>query len=256
MILLADNHCHISKEYFEEPLKEVERLSKESGLEYITVMGTEYDDDKSNIELKKSFPNQFLKIGVGLHPEEIIKLGKFVGHELERLKVLVKENSEQIDFIGEIGIDFTYPNSKDFKKEQIDALRFMCNLAIEYKKPVSIHARESFDEIMKVIDDVYSDSSTFNGFLHCFTGNFEQGMFFIEKGFKLGLGGIITYKKAEDLRKTVKELLDFYEDKDFNDLFGLETDTPYLSPEPHRSDKNSPENIKVIAKFIEDNILS
>lgn len=255
-ILLADNHCHISKEYFEDPKSELERLEKVSGLEYVTTMGTEYDDDKENLELKKNFNSKFLKIGVGLHPEEVIKLGKFVNHELERLEVLIKENAKNIDFIGEIGIDLTYPNSKEFKKEQIDAFKIMCKLAKELNKPVSIHARESFDEIMAVVDEVYQDNSKFNGFLHCFTGTFEQGMFFIEKGFKVGLGGIITYKKADDLRKTVKELLNFYEDKNFNDLFGLETDTPYLTPEPHRSEKNSPENIKIIAAFIKKNILN
>jgi len=109
---------------------------------------------------------------------------------------------------------------------------------------------------MEVVEEVFQDNSKFNGYLHCFTGTFEQGMFFIEKGFKLGIGGIITYKKADDLRKTVKDLLAFYEDKDFNDLFGLETDTPYLTPEPNRSEKNNPENIKLIAKYIEENILN
>ncbi len=79
-------------------------------------------------------------------------------------------------------------------------------------------------------------------------------MFFIEKGFKLGIGGIITYKKSEDLRSTVKQILEFYEDKDFNDIFGLETDAPYLTPEPIRSEKNKSDNVKIIAEYIEKSV--
>jgi TatD DNase family protein len=251
-ITLADNHCHISKESFESPLEEVKRLKKDSNLEYIVVMGTDYDNNLENLQLKEEFNDDFLKIGFGLHPEEVIKLARFSNHELERVKIQIQENKDKIDYIGEIGIDFTYPESKQYKKEQIKAFKEMCKLAKELEKPVSIHARESFEEVIEVVEEVFDDNSKFNGFLHCFTGTFEQGMFFIEKGFKLGLGGIVTYKSAQDLRQVVKELIEFYPDKDFNDLFGLETDTPYLSPEPVRSEKNNPENIKIIAEFVEN----
>jgi len=254
-IQLAENHCHISSEYFDDPMNEINDLEKSSGLKYIISMGVEYGNDKELIELKKKYKSEFFKIGIGLHPEEVIKLGKLASHEVERIKLLARDYSNFIDYIGEIGIDFTYPGSKELRHEQIETFREMCKLAVKLGKPVSIHARDSFDEIIQVIEEVYLENSRFNGYLHCFTGNFEQGMFFIERGFKLGLGGIITYKKSDELRKTVRDLIEFYSDKDFDDIFGLETDSPYLSPEPIRSERNSPRNIKIIAEYIEKNII-
>lgn len=253
-IIIADNHAHISKEYFEKPVEKIKELEKSSGLEYLAIMGIDYENNIENLEYKKLVGSDFLRIGLGLHPEAVISLGKLYKQELERIIKLIRVNKDQIDFIGEVGIDFFYPNSRDFENEQKLAFREFVRLSQELNIPMSIHARESFDEVMEIIDDEIQDDS-FHGFLHCFTGNFEQGMFFIEKGFKLGIGGIITYKKSAELRQTVKDLLAFYKDKNFNDLFGLETDTPYLSPEPIRSQSNSPENIKYIAEYIEKEIL-
>lgn len=256
-ILLADNHCHICTQYFDDPIKEIENLELESGLKYIISMGVEYDNDRELIELKKRYyKSSFFKIGIGLHPEEVIKLGKFVKYEVDRIKNLAKEHSNLIDYIGEIGMDFTYLGSRELKNEQIQVFWEMCNLAVDMKKPISIHARESFDEIIQVVEKIYKPSSGFNGYLHCFTGNFDQGIFFIERGFKLGLSGIITYKKSDNLRKTVKDLIKFYSDRNINDIFGLETDSPYLTPEPFRSHKNNPKNLKLIAEYIQKNIIS
>lgn len=250
-IQIADNHSHILKKYYENPLEELKSLT-ETDLEYVLSVGLDYDSNNELLELKKQFKSNFLRIGLGLHPEEIIQLGKYVNHELSRIEAQIRSNINEIDYIGEIGIDLYYSNSKGTKKEQIYAFTEMCRLAIEYQKPISIHARNSFEEIMQVIESLKFNPNRFNGFVHCFTGNFEQGMFFIERGFKLGISGVITYKSGEKLRNTVKELLKFYSNKEFNDIFGLETDSPYLSPEPIRSEKNSPRNIKLIAEFIEN----
>jgi TatD DNase family protein len=255
-IKLADHHAHIVKEYYDDPLSEVKRLFENGIIEHLVCVGTEFDSNKEILELSKKFNNKdFLKVGLGIHPEQVINLGNFSDQELGRVVKQINENIDLIDYIGEIGIDFSYPDSKKFKKEQIDTFKTLLKLAKENKKPVSIHARDAFEEIIEIVDEIGFDTEVFNGFLHCFTGDFEQGLFFIENGFKLGIGGIITYPKAENLRNTVKELLDFYSDKDFNDLFGLETDSPYLSPEPNRSEKNNPENVKIIADFIAKNIL-
>lgn len=254
-ITLADNHCHLSKEYYPENEKLLEELENNLELEYVISMGVNFDNNQELLELKKSYGKKFLKIGCGLHPEEVISLGKYYKQELDRVISQIRENVNQIDIIGEIGIDFYYPNSREFEKVQVDTFRSLIQLAKELNKPVSIHARESFDEIMKILDDEIENSDEFKGYLHCFTGNFEQGMFFIEKGFKLGIGGIVTYKSGTDLLSTIKELLEFYEDKEFDDMFGLETDAPYLTPNPlNRSEQNNPKNVEVIAEFLEEKL--
>lgn len=249
-MVLADHHCHISKEYFDNPLEEIESLKQDSGLEYICAMGVNYENDLEYLEYKRLLKDNFLKIGLGLHPSDVIELGRYSINEFERIEKLIRENIELVDYIGEIGIDFTYPDAEKFREEQVEVFKSFCKLAKSLKLAVSIHARNSISEVIQVVDEVYDDTEGFKGFWHCFTGTFEEGKFFIEKGFKLGINGIITFKKSEDLRKTIKDLLNFYIDKDFDDLFGLETDTPYLTPEPKRREKNSPRNIEIIKEAL------
>jgi TatD DNase family protein len=254
-MILADHHCHILKRYFESPISYLEKLKTDSDLKYIWSMGLDLESDLECLEYKKEFKDEFLKIGFGLHPSDIITKAKESGEaavleEFEEVKNLILENQDIIEFIGEIGIDFSYPNSRDYANLQTHVFKELLNLAKEIDKPVSIHCREAWDEVMNIIEEVEFNNEKFQGFLHSFTGDFEQGMFFIEAGFKLGLNGIITYKKSEDLRNTISELKDFYSDKKFDEIFGLETDAPYLTPEPNRADSNKPENIMVIAEFL------
>lgn len=251
---IADHHCHISKQYFENPLQEIKNLQADSGLEYVCVMGVDYDNDKENIVYKREFNNEFIRIGVGLHPSEIIELGKSSKHEFERIKLVILENVELVDYIGEIGIDFTYPDAEKYKSEQIEIFEQFCILGRELSKPVSIHARGAMKEVMEVVEKVF-DGSKFNGFLHCFTGNMDEARFFVKHGLKLGIGGIITFKKSEELRSVIKTIINENPDKSLDDLLGLETDTPYLSPEPIRSQPNNPRNIKIIADYITHNLI-
>jgi TatD DNase family protein len=251
-IVLADHHCHILKEYFEDPISEIKKLQEEGELEYICSMGIQLESDLENLEYKKKIDKKFFKIGIGLHPSDVIQFKGKALEEFEKVKQLILDNKSSLDFIGEIGIDFTYPDAEESRKEQIKIFREFCKLSKELKIPVSIHCRDAWDEIIQVIDEVAFNPELFNGYLHSFTGDFEQGMFFIENGFKLGLNGIVTFKKSEDLRDTIKEILEFYSDKDFNDLFGLETDTPYLTPEPIRSEKNHPKNIRLLKDYLEN----
>lgn len=247
---IADNHCHISKEYFEDPLQEIKNFENGTDLEYIAVMGVDYNNDEEYLGYKKELNSDFLRVGMGFHPSEIIACGEKSLEEFERIQKLIEDNRNFVDFIGEIGIDFTYPEAAKFRNEQITIFKNFLQLGKELEKPVSIHCREAWDEITESITEVEFDPEKFNGFIHCFTGDFEQGMFFIENGFKLGLNGIITFNKSQELRDVIKELISFYSDKSFDDLFGLETDTPHLTPEPIRREKNSPRNIRLINDFV------
>ncbi len=255
-IRLIDYHCHILKEYFEDPVLTLQELKDSGGLECVVSMGLEYESDCELLTLREEFTDPFLKIGVGLHPSEVIKLGSYARHEYGRIAQLIEERVHAIDYIGEIGIDFTYPDAEKYRDEQVQIFKELCVLARTMSKPVSIHARQAVQEVMEVIDAVGFTCEQVHGFLHSFTGTCDEGIFFLERGFRLGLNGIITFKKSEELRETVRNILDQYPEKQFNELFGLETDTPYLSPEPVRSKKNTPQHIKYIAEFINENILT
>jgi TatD DNase family protein len=250
-MILADNHCHISKEYFENPLEEIRALKSDSGLEYITIMGVDYNNDVENLEYKRQFNDPFLKVGIGLHPAEVIELGDLATQELARVLQLIVDNKDDIDYIGEIGIDYTYPNAEKFKEMQKTAFKQLCLMAHYMHKPVSIHARggNAMADVLEIIAEV-STPDRFNGYIHCFTGTFEDAEAFIQRGFKLGIGGIITFKKSDDLRETVQRIVRSFPGRQLDDLVGLETDTPYLSPEPNRSKTNNPRNIHVIADYV------
>lgn len=256
-MVLADHHCHISKEYFEDPVQEILDLQAENILEFISIMGVNVENNEEYLQYKTQINSSFLKIGCGLHPAEVIELGEKSKDIFEKVKNQILENKELIDFIGEIGIDFTYENAEKYREEQLFIFKEFCKLGKELGKPLSIHCREAWDEVINIINEVFSEHVEVwnNGCLHCFTGTFEQGILLIEHGFKLGLNGIITFKKSKDLRNVIKELLKKYPSKTFDDLFTLETDTPYLTPEPIRREKNNPRNIILIKKFLEENVL-
>ena len=126
---------------------------------------------------------------------------------------------------------------KTFQKEQEEAFRRQIAWAKELKLPIVIHARDAFDEIFEVVDDLHDDS--LSGVFHCFTGSLEQAMKIKEYGtFKIGLGGVLTFKKS-GLDEVVKEIP--------LDLLVLETDAPYLAPSPHRGKRNESSYLALVA---------
>jgi TatD DNase family protein len=172
-------------------------------------------------ELADAYPGQCLPM-IGLHPtsvdiefrEEIRKLKKFLGER-------------KYWGIGETGIDLYW--DRTFAKQQEESFTEHISLAREYKLPLIIHARNSFDELFRIMDDEIDDS--LKGIFHAFTGNIAEAKHIIEYGFKLGIGGIVTFKNA-GLDKIIKEI-------DLQHIV-LETDAPYLAPVPFRGKRNEP----------------
>ena len=141
--------------------------------------------------------------------------------------------------IGEIGIDLYW--TKTFLEEQTDAFRFQLSLAQQYKLPVVIHVRDSFDEVYAVLKDINDENLT--GVFHSFTGTIEQANLVIDMGFKIGVGGIITFKKS-GVDQVIKQI-------DPSHLI-LETDAPYLTPTPFRGKRNESSYLVYVAQKIAD----
>lgn len=250
-MLLADHHCHIFKEYYDDPISLLREC--ESDLEFVVSMGTDFDTNQEMLDLKKSFDSEILRIGIGYHPEEVIK--DFLNNDEEKSKKTlsqIKENSSKANYIGETGIDLFYENSDIALTKQIEVFEDLLELSMHVEMPVSIHCRNSTEQIITSIKKVLAKNSSkkLNGFLHCFTGNFEEGVFFIESGLRLGLGGIITFKKSTELVHELQKIRAYFSTKTLDELFGLETDAPFLTPEPIRSEKNKPLNVKFIDEFV------
>lgn len=225
--MFIDTHCHISKEYFDDIPNLIDNIVK-SGVNKVIVNGC---DMKSNFEVLELVEKYDIVYGaLGFHPTE---LDDFSDEQLIWLEKNI--NNKKIVAIGEIGLDYHYDNTDKVKQKEV--FEKQLQIASKYHKPVIVHSRDA-------INDTYNIISKYNviGSLHCFSSSKEMAERFIKLGFYIGIGGVCTYKNAKEIKEVIKAI-------DLEYII-LETDTPYLSPEPVRKEKNTPCNIPIIASYI------
>ncbi len=221
---MIDTHCHIFKEYYDNIDEIVDSMDG-----YMIVAGL---DDETNLEVVE-LVNRYKKVYgvIGIQPEEIDKL------TLNSYKIIEENiNNPKIVGIGEIGLDYYWDDSK--KKQQIEIFRNMLSIAEKYNKPVVIHSRDAIQDTYNII----SEYPTVKCVLHCYSSSLEMAKEFVKKGVMLGIGGVVTFKNSKKLVEVVKEI-------PLENLL-LETDSPYLSPEPYRGKQNKPNNVMLVAKKI------
>jgi len=226
---MIDTHCHITSGDFDNIPELIENILN-SGVEKIIVNGC---DMKSNLEVLKLVRKYDLVYGaIGFHPTELDDYND------ECLKWLIKHvNDDKIVAIGEIGLDYHYENTD--KNKQIDVFKKQLEIANNFKKPVIIHTRDSIQDVYDILKNY-----KLKGSIHCFSGSLEMAKEFVKLGYYIGIGGVCTYKNA-------KNIINVIENIDMEYIL-LETDSPYLSPEPKRGLKNDSSNIPIIAKKIAD----
>lgn len=223
--MFIDTHCHIYEEYYED----IEEIMKEIEEENIILIinGVDKKSNQEVIELTNKYP--FVYGTLGFHPSEVDAVTDADFIELEaQLKL------DKIVGIGEIGLDYYWKD--DNKERQIEVFKKQLDIAQKYDYPVIIHNRESTEDIITILKDY-----NLKGIMHAFTKSYELAQLFIKMGYKIGIGGVLTFKNT-NLKETLKEL-------DIKDIV-LETDSPYLTPEPNRGKQNHPKYLKYIAKEI------
>lgn len=221
--MMVDTHCHLSYEDYEnldEVIKNMNGIMIASGC-----------DDKTNnivLELVNKYENVYGTIGI--HPEEIEGITpssfRFIEQNITNPKIVA---------IGEIGLDYYWV--KDNKEEQKELFEKQLDIATKYNKPIVVHSRDA-------VQDTYDILKKYNlkGSIHCFSSSLEMAKAFIKLGYKIGVGGTVTFKNSKKLQEIIKDI-------DMKDIL-LETDSPYLSPEPHRGKKNEPKNVYFVASKI------
>ena len=227
--MYIDTHCHVFSEYYDD-IEEIVRKCKENNVTKIIVSGC---DMKSNMEVLELVNKYDIIYGtIGFHPTELNDFREDYFDFLEKNIM-----NKKIVGIGEIGLDYHYEDTD--KNKQINVFTRQLEIAEKYNKPIVVHSRDS-------IQDTYNILSNYKlkGSIHCFSGSVEMAKLFTKLGYKLGVGGIITYKNAKNIKEVVKSI-------DLSYIL-LETDSPYLSPEPHRGTKNDPSNIPFIVEAIAD----
>ena len=233
-MIITDTHTHLYSEEFNQDRSEMMQRAILNGVTRFFIPAIDSNHTQSMYELEKNYPeNVFLMMG--LHPTYVKE------NYLEELAHVEKElASRKFYAIGEIGIDLYW--DKTFVEQQKIAFRHQLKLAKKNNLPVVIHSRNSFDEIFEIVDQ--ENDSSLRGVFHAFTGTFEQYQKIIEYGsFKVGIGGIVTYKNG-GLDKVVAKM-------NLTDII-LETDSPYLTPVPKRGQRNEGQNIVLIAQKISE----
>lgn len=228
-MLLTDTHSHLYAEQFSNDINDVMSRCLADGVGRIFLPNIDESSIEAMLALEELYPDTCFSM-MGLHPCS-------VNADFERQLSVVENWWKQRDFVamGEIGIDLYW--DKTFLSEQQEAFRRQIIWAKELGKPIVIHARESFDEIFEIVDELNDDR--LSGIFHCFTGTAEQAHKIIDYGnFWLGLGGVLTFKKA-GLDAVVKDI-------NLKHLV-LETDSPYLAPTPYRGKRNESSYVKLVA---------
>ncbi len=224
-----DTHTHLFSEKYEGQNSEVVKRALDSGIDKMVLPNIDLKSIQSMMDLSREYPKHCFPT-MGLHPCDVKEDYKKV---LSEMKKLFSEN--RFYAIGETGLDLYW--DKSTLSIQKEALRIQIEWAKVYQLPIIIHARESYDELFEVFDEMNDDR--LSGVFHCFTGNEEQAAKIIGYGnFWLGIGGVLTYKNS-GLDETVRYL-------DLDHLV-LETDSPYLSPAPHRGKTNESSYLHYIA---------
>ena len=218
-MVITDTHAHLYSEAFDEDRNEIINRAIEHGVTrfFIPAIDGSYYDRM--FALEKAFPENIFLMA-GLHPTHVKADYK---KELEIVKNQL--DSHRFYALGEIGMDLYW--DKTYVKEQKEAFLLQITWAKERALPIVIHCREAFDEIFEVLEQV-NDDRLF-GIFHCFTGNQQQAEKIINFGFKLGIGGVVTFKNG-GLDKFLAEIP--------IEHIVLETDSPYLAPTPFRGKRN------------------
>lgn len=228
--MFIDTHTHLFSDSFKEDRNEVVQKAIDAGITKMLLPNIDVASIHPTFDLAKQFPNNCFPM-MGLHPGSV---GANVESDLAIIKTALFQNS--CVAVGEIGMDLYW--DKTFIEEQKFAFKEQISWAKELKLPIVIHARDAFDEIFGIVDELNDESLT--GVFHCFTGNLEQANH-IKKygGFKLGIGGVVTYKKSE--------LPEVLKNTSLSELI-LETDSPYLPPVPFRGKRNESSYLLHIAE--------
>ena len=224
--MYIDTHCHISGEYYDDiDLLVSENLINKVGK--VIVCGCDKESIEESLKLVEKYDELYLTIGY--HPEFA---GRITDNDLVKLKEQLKSN--KIVGIGEIGLDYHYvQDNKELQKELFEK---QLKMAEELNLPIVVHSRDATKDTIDILKKY-----NLKGVIHCFSGSVESAQIYVSMGYKIGIGGVVTFKNS-NLYRVVENV--------GIDNIVLETDAPYLAPVPFRGQKNSSKYIPYIAEKV------
>lgn len=232
MAQIFESHAHYDAHQFDEDREILLNSMPENGVGTIVNICADWDSVTEVVDMAKEYP--FMYAAVGLHPDEVGDLNDV------RFEVLRKQcQKEKVVAIGEIGLDYYWDNeSHDVQKKWFVK---QLELAREFDLPVIIHSRDAAEDTLNIMKE---HAKGLRGVIHCFSYSKEMAEEYVKMGFYIGIGGVVTFKNGKKL-KEVAEVIPL-------EKILLETDCPYLAPEPYRGKRNSSLYIPQIAQAIAD----
>lgn len=231
--MIVDSHCHLDDSSFDEDRDQVIAAAREAGVGLVLTIGTGDGPPKFDcaIRLAERYPAVYATVGV--HPHDAVKAEAGTLDELERLA-----DHPKVLAVGEIGLDYHYDHSP--RDVQRRVFTEQMEMARQLQMPIVIHTREAWDDTMSLIEHHWK-SSGLGGIMHCFSGTAHQARQALDSGFHISFAGVVTFKRADELREAAAIVP--------LDRLLVETDAPFLTPEPYRKiRRNEPRFVIETAK--------
>lgn len=232
--MIFDTHAHYDDEAFDADRATLLASMQENGIGCIVNACAAIDGLEKTIALMEKYP--FMYGAVGVHPDDADQITPEV---LEKIRQLSRH--EKAVAIGEIGLDYYWHKEKEEHRIQQDMFRAQLDIAREEKLPFMVHSREAAEDTLNIVRE-YVKGGMFGGIIHCFSYGREIAREYLDMGLYLGIGGVVTFKNARKLKEVV-------EYAPLSQLV-LETDCPYLAPEPYRGKRNSSLNLPYVAQAV------
>ena len=227
--MIFDTHSHYDDKAFDEDRESLLVSLEENGIGNIVCVGADMKSSKAAMELAHSY--EFAYAAVGVHPSDTAPLTETDMEWLEQAS-----HDEKVVAIGEIGLDYYYDTHP--KELQRFWFRQQLRLAEETNLPVIIHSRDASQETF----DIIKASSVRRGSIHCYSGSAQMALDYVKMGFSIGVGGVVTFSNAKKLVETVAAIP--------MESILIETDCPYLAPNPNRGKRNDSTNLKYVVEKI------
>lgn len=234
---MIDSHCHLADEIFNPDLAEVVERTKQAGFERVLVILEAGNAQEEEQGQRVHDMWDEVRVAVGVHPHHA---ERFTGNALGAVAV-VRDQIARTPYaraVGEIGLDYHYDYSP--RPVQQAVFRAQLRLARELKLPVVVHSREADLDTIDALKT--AGGGQVKGVIHCFSGTFELASGALDLGFYISLAGILTFTNASDLRQIARQIP--------LDRLLIETDSPFLTPMPYRSERNEPTRIQLIAESL------
>lgn len=231
---IFETHAHYDDEAFDQDRELLLESMEQQGIGTVVNVCASIGQFGRTVALTEKYP--FVYGAVGVHPDDADKMTEETLREIREISHL-----EKIIAIGEIGLDYYWHKEECEHKRQQEMFRAQMDIAREEKLPFMIHSREAAKDTLDIVRE-YMKGGMYGGIIHCFSYGKEMAEEYLKMGLYLGIGGVVTFKNARKLKEVVEYAP--------LDQLVLETDSPYLSPEPNRGKRNSSLNLPYVAQAI------